>query len=190
MLSRVILAETHAGGAARSVEGRQHDPAPWVLLTPLLAVKLPQQPLVLGQRPHRHLPRAGGDEQEGCHRLGGDAEQHPAVDLGRVVGAGDVVEQEATRDLVRLLAGLAQVGQDDVASAWCPGDLLVVSVDLLSTSGGLRSISFWIHLSWDYARMLTHKSTCIRAHQNCKCIETVVHRCDEAAPVDPAKDQR
>mmetsp|Transcript_28893 Transcript_28893/g.73762 ORF Transcript_28893/g.73762 Transcript_28893/m.73762 type:complete len:244 (+) Transcript_28893:255-986(+) len=98
-----------------SQEGGQHDPAPGVLLTTLLAIKDLAQTGVLLHGPLGHLRQAHQSEDACGDALHRDGEAHPAVHLGRVVGAGDEVEQEAARDLVALLPRLAQVGQDDVA---------------------------------------------------------------------------
>jgi len=68
-------------------------------------------PVAASSRPQSH-PSA--TPTPNAH-LGGEAEADPAHDLGKVVGAGDVVEEEPGGDLVALLPRLAQVGEDDVA---------------------------------------------------------------------------
>ena len=78
----------------------------------------PLQPLVLATCPLSHLEGTSSSEQARCQCACADGEQDPAPDLSCVVGTGDVVEQEACGDLVALLPGLAQVGQNDVAPAW------------------------------------------------------------------------
>ena len=72
---------------------------------------------MLGGGPLGHLQGAHRREQERGQGLHGQREEQPAGHLARVVGAGDVVEQEARGDFVALLSRGAQVGQDDVAPA-------------------------------------------------------------------------
>ena len=66
------------------------------------------------------LPHLGGS----CHReerrrkcAGGHREAQPAQDLAGVVGAGDVVEQEAAGNDIALLASRPQARQNQVAPA-------------------------------------------------------------------------
>ncbi len=72
---------------------------------------------MLGLGPDGHLGGAGSDEDERGQRPGGGRKQDPAVDLKRVVGAGNVVEAEAARDCVALAAGGTQVPLDHVSPA-------------------------------------------------------------------------
>jgi hypothetical protein len=72
---------------------------------------------VLATCPLSHLEGASCSEEPSSNRVCADGEQDPTPDLCGVVGAGDVVEQEAGGDLVCLLSGLAQVAQDVVAPA-------------------------------------------------------------------------
>jgi hypothetical protein len=72
---------------------------------------------VLAPCPLSHLEGARSSEQPSSNGVRADGEQDPAPDLCGVVGAGDVVEEEAGGDLVRLFSGLAQVSQDVVAPA-------------------------------------------------------------------------
>lgn len=70
---------------------------------------------MLATGPLSHLESTSSSEQASSQGPGANGEEDPAPDLCCVVGAGDVVEQEASGDLVGLLSGLAQVRQDDVA---------------------------------------------------------------------------
>lgn len=72
---------------------------------------------MLAACPVSHLEGSRGSEQASRQCACTDGEQDPAPNLSCVVGAGDVVEQEAGGDLVTLLPRLAQVGEDDVAPA-------------------------------------------------------------------------
>lgn len=75
------------------------------------------EPLVLLDSPGHHLAGACRGKQGGCHRLSGGRERQPGGDLGGVVGAGYVIEQEAAGDDVLLAATAPQVGLDQVAPA-------------------------------------------------------------------------
>ena len=93
-------------------EGGQNDEPPRVLLLPILAVEDAPQALVLGDGPQNHLVGPRCHENVAPKRLGGDVEAQPAINLGSVVCARDIVEEEAPRDLVALLSRLAQVPLD------------------------------------------------------------------------------
>ena len=73
------------------------------------------QPGMLSGSPGPHLCRPCQGECQGWQCAGGKGEAQPARNLCRVIGAGDVIKEEAARDDVGLLTSWPQVCQNDVA---------------------------------------------------------------------------
>lgn len=78
---------------------------------------------MLLNRPLSHLQSSAGSENASGHGAGSQREGDPAEDLCRVVGARDVIEEEATWDDVLLGTCWAHGCQYPVAPAQ-PGEII------------------------------------------------------------------